>query len=259
MARPLKNNADYFSHDADMRNDIRIKALRRKFGHVGYSIYNMMLETLTDASDFRLKFDELNIEMLSGDFDIDPHELNDVIDYLLKIELMQSESGFIRCFTLENRFESLLSKRKRDRNRVIADENTQSKVKESKVNNSRVKKSKSKEINTDFIDDSFKEIFNFWIEYKKQRKESYKSDMSLKTAYNKLIKLSDGNVETAIKIIEESISNNWAGFFKLKQDGANQQNNKKGFRSDRTKSAIEHFRGVIDKATEEFNGKNKDS
>jgi len=138
MARPLKNNADYFSHDADMRNDIRIKALRRKFGHVGYSIYNMMLETLTDASDFRLKFDELNIEMLSGDFDIDPHELNDVIDYLLKIELMQSESGFIRCFTLENRFESLLSKRKRDRNRVIADENTQSKVKESKVKESKV-------------------------------------------------------------------------------------------------------------------------
>ena len=33
MARPAKLNADYFSHDVDMRNDIRIKGLRRNFGH----------------------------------------------------------------------------------------------------------------------------------------------------------------------------------------------------------------------------------
>jgi hypothetical protein len=32
MARPLKNNADYFPHDNDMRNDEKILALRRKFG-----------------------------------------------------------------------------------------------------------------------------------------------------------------------------------------------------------------------------------
>ena len=31
MARPKKNNADYFSHDNDMRNDERIIALIRKF------------------------------------------------------------------------------------------------------------------------------------------------------------------------------------------------------------------------------------
>ena len=31
MARPKKNNAEYFTHDADMRNDVKIKALRRNF------------------------------------------------------------------------------------------------------------------------------------------------------------------------------------------------------------------------------------
>ena len=30
MARPTKQNVDYFSHDCDMRNDIKIKALEAK-------------------------------------------------------------------------------------------------------------------------------------------------------------------------------------------------------------------------------------
>ena len=47
MARPKKNNADYFPHDADMRNDPKIRALRRKFGLKGYAIWNMFLESLT--------------------------------------------------------------------------------------------------------------------------------------------------------------------------------------------------------------------
>ena len=29
MARPIKNNADYFPHDADMRNDPRVKAQKK--------------------------------------------------------------------------------------------------------------------------------------------------------------------------------------------------------------------------------------
>lgn len=38
MARPKKNNAEYYTHDADMRNDMKIKALRRKFSHTGYAV-----------------------------------------------------------------------------------------------------------------------------------------------------------------------------------------------------------------------------
>lgn len=64
----------------------------------------------------------------------------------------------------------------------------------------------------------FEKIFNRWIEYKKARKEKYKSDDSLKAAYNKLVKLSEGKPENAHEIIEEAISNNWAGFFALKNN-----------------------------------------
>ena len=59
MARPIKNNADYFTHDSQMRNHRKIKALRYKFGLIGYAVYNMLLEVLTNAENFKFEWDEL--------------------------------------------------------------------------------------------------------------------------------------------------------------------------------------------------------
>jgi hypothetical protein len=137
MPRPLKTNAEYFPHDSDMRNDPKIKALRRKFSHTGFSVWNMLLETITDADNFEIEWNNLNIELISGDFDIDPALLTEIIDYCLSINLITNNNGFIQSKSLINRFSSLLSKRKRQRNIVIADYNTKSKVKESKVNKSK--------------------------------------------------------------------------------------------------------------------------
>lgn len=67
MARPIKDNADYFTHDADMRDDPKIKALRRKFKAEGYGIWNMLLEAITDSDNFRLKID---LEIMAGDFEM---------------------------------------------------------------------------------------------------------------------------------------------------------------------------------------------
>ena len=69
MARPIKKNADYFSHDNGMRNDLRIKAVRRKFGNEGFAIWNYLLEVLTDSEDFKYEYNEINKELLSADFD----------------------------------------------------------------------------------------------------------------------------------------------------------------------------------------------
>jgi len=132
MARPIKNNADYFPHDADMRNDPRVKALRRKFKLEGYAIYNLILEYLTDAEFFEVKVDKLGIELMAGDFDCSTEILESVLNYAIDLGLIQSDNSILSCKSLDNRLEPLLSKRKRDREVVIADDNTQSKVKESK-------------------------------------------------------------------------------------------------------------------------------
>lgn len=143
MARPVKNNADYFSHDNDMRNDDKILAVRRKFWHEWYSIWNMLLEKLCKADWFIIDVDNVSIELLSWDFMIEPDMLTSMIDYFCTIRLLTKKWKGIYSQKMIDRFGWLLSKRKRDidyRDRKLDDnvvidvENTQSKVKESKVN-----------------------------------------------------------------------------------------------------------------------------
>ena len=79
-----------------------------------------------------------------------------------------------------------------------------------------VNRNRNKDINRNYIDSDFLEIFNKWMQYKNDRKEKYKSELSEKSFYNSLIKLSNNNPIIAEQIIEQSISNNWAGIFELK-------------------------------------------
>lgn len=52
-----------------------------------------------------------------------------------------------------------------------------------------------------------------WIEYKKERKERKYGPTAFKTMVSKLNELSKGNKEEAIKVVEQSIANNWSGLF----------------------------------------------
>lgn len=66
-----------------------------------------------------------------------------------------------------------------------------------------------------FVEDDFGKPFGDWLEYKKNRKESYKTQQSLEACYRKLKKLSGGNPQKAGEVVEQSMANNWAGLFEL--------------------------------------------
>jgi hypothetical protein len=152
MARPKKVNVDYFPHDVDMRNDLKVKSLRLKFGNQGYAYWCMTLEHLGDCDYFEYEWNELNIELLSTDFGITSDELSKFIEYCIKLELLQIENGYLTCDKFSDRLISVFSnkrdnfsmetsKRKSFRNgnpteMEFTDSkpygNTQSKVKESK-------------------------------------------------------------------------------------------------------------------------------
>ena len=69
----------------------------------------------------------------------------------------------------------------------------------------------------DFIDNKeFIPLVEKWLEYKKSRRETYKSEDSIKVFFKKLYELSNGDFVIAEKIIEQSMANNWAGIFELK-------------------------------------------
>jgi hypothetical protein len=159
MARPVKHNVDYFSHDCDMRNDIKIKALRRKYKHLGYSIYIITLELLGDTEYFQIKWDDSNIELLTSEYDCDADELKEIINYSIQLDLFKIDYGYLHCPKFTKRLEDTVLLRRKDYcsnnspiskmsgvndniNEVVDNNNRQSKVKESKVDKSKVKESK---------------------------------------------------------------------------------------------------------------------
>ena len=89
----------------------------------------------------------------------------------------------------------------------------------------------------DFISNEFLVTFILLLEFKKVRRENYKSEKSLKACYSKLVKLSKDNPAIASQIINEAIANNWAGFFELKNN-KNEYGNKKQTNSTDSGDAI---------------------
>ena len=75
-----------------------------------------------------------------------------------------------------------------------------------------------------FESENFLKFWKAWKEYKKaEHKFNYKSVLSEQAALKKLCELSNGKEDIALKIIENSISNGWKGFFaeEKKQNGSN--------------------------------------
>lgn len=70
MGRQIKKGIDYFSHDVNMKEDLKIKLLRAKFGLTGYAVYNLLLEDIYKDS-YYLKIDEDYILLFSADNNID--------------------------------------------------------------------------------------------------------------------------------------------------------------------------------------------
>jgi hypothetical protein len=78
-----------------------------------------------------------------------------------------------------------------------------------------------------FCKPAFTEALEIWLEYKKEKGQSYKSIKSVEVLYKNLIKLSNNNPEQAMLIVEQSIGNNWAGLFELQGKEQKQKNSSK--------------------------------
>ena len=173
MARPKKEYCDYFSHDRDMRNHRKIKALRLKYGIQGYAIWVMFLEFLTGNNNNIFENSDIELELLSGDFGVSVTEISDMINYCIRLNLLVEKDGIIYSESLNERLEFVYNKRNRKKsfsseqprlngsfcdNNAVTDvvsvtEMPQSKVKESKVN----KKKGKEEYNTFIVTEAIEE------------------------------------------------------------------------------------------------------
>ena len=81
------DSAAYFQHSADLRNDIRVRAVRRKFGNEGYAVMNYLFELMTEKPEFKLEFSPIDRELLAADFEVDTEWLNDFVFYCEEVQL----------------------------------------------------------------------------------------------------------------------------------------------------------------------------
>ncbi len=74
---------------------------------------------------------------------------------------------------------------------------------------------KETEIVFPFVSENFKKMWDNWILFKKQQHNfTYKSAMSEQGALKDLSKISEGNEQMAIDLIENAISKGWKGIYK---------------------------------------------
>lgn len=85
-----------------------------------------------------------------------------------------------------------------------------------KQNKEKAKVTKKNSFDYSFIEPRFRKPFEEWLKYKRSKNQMFKRQCDLELCYKKLKKYSDGNVEKATLIIEQSMTNNWSGLFELK-------------------------------------------
>ena len=203
MARPIKNYCDYFPHDRDMRNHRKVKAIRTKYGVVGYAIWSMTLEYLTGIDGNVLEYSDVEFELMAGDFGVSATEIRDVLDYCIKLEMLFLNNGFINSESLDERLIPVYEKRGRSKdnskkqqrvngkfvisntvsNGVSVAEMPQSKVNKSKVNkkieyrgNIFLLEKEHEELLKDFGQEEVDKSYDYLSSYKIEKSYKTKSD-----------------------------------------------------------------------------------
>lgn len=93
-------------------------------------------------------------------------------------------------------------------------------------------KEKEGEVKMPFESEEFLKGWKIWKKYKKEEfKFKYKNIESEQAALSELANLSNGNLQTALSIITQSMASGWKGFFELKE---NKNGITKGKQSNRT-------------------------
>lgn len=171
MARPQKNNADYFPHDNNMWSDRKMVALRNRFGLTGYAVWNLLLETLCESENFETDFDDCEAEILANFWGLETAQLKEILEHMVRLGFIKIDKGKLWSDKLKARMQPVLDERARKRkwsrkrwqkdgsseevdgdNEVLdgsnpsnSEESTASSIlKESKGNKSKEKESKSK-------------------------------------------------------------------------------------------------------------------
>ncbi len=240
-------DAYWFSHDSNAKDDPKCMILIDQLGMEGYGIYWVLVETLRDQPGYRYPLNLLPI--LAKRYMTSGEKMKAVVMNYGLFEVHEEEFFFSpslnsRMLAMDGKREQarqagLASARKR---KLLAESNDGLTDVEQPLNEgstSKVNKSKVNKIIKEKLGDDFIEVVNEWLDYKKQIKDSYKSDKGIIALCTKIKNMSGGRVSVARDIIEQSMANNWKGLFELKDNGTHKEVHEPGANVTRLKMDAE--------------------
>ncbi len=154
MARPSKDNMDYFPHDTNAFSDTKIEKLHARHGIVGYGVFWYLLEKIYSQSSAILEFDDDFFLIAAKKIGIKKAKLDEIVKTLVDVGIFSLElynQNKLSSDGIQKRFKPIKDKRlynsnKYSNNGVSATETTKLKT-ETRVSdfNSGVSATKEKE------------------------------------------------------------------------------------------------------------------
>ena len=261
MARPLMDGLLYFPFDTDFFQDTKIRILRSRHGTDGIAVYIYLLCRIY-ANGYYIICNEDLILVISGDLNISENNTRLIISFLLSrsllVEIKDStlaeSDTVLTAKSIQERFQEAKKGLKRDvfvnanywilpENKTLgfikseinadksginadkseknADKSEKNLTKESKEKESKEKKSKPNNTLPE-IPSELSEAWTAFVEHRKELKKPMTETAALLN-FEKLMKLSGGDIEKANEILKQSIENGWQGLFELKEANKNGQ------------------------------------
>jgi len=220
----VKNNfkKHFFPHDYFARNDEKIiKASISRDKFQVYGVYWMLAELLNEVGG---SIQNCSLQYLEIALGITEHE-KEIVYALIKNDLFTAKENTDGTFDLICRRAQRNCEAQAELSRKRSEA---AKKRHSKQQVEKEKKTPQKSFMQEkraTLTDSWIEVFDMWIEYRRKIKKAYKTAKGLNTFWNELLKLSNNNPGTAKKIVEQSINREWVGIFELKankKDNSNQ-------------------------------------
>lgn len=232
MARPKKNNVEYFPHT--VTHGKKMSYIEKKYKNDGYATWFKILEELGNTDNHYLNLsDDVQIMFLSDKCLISEELLIDIINDLVRLKEFDAElwndNKVIYCEKFTNSIEDAYSKRKNtciNKDELIqllvslgARKQSKSNNKQSKSSQSGVKKPQSKveytkEDNNKLkdigLDSNSEELLLYWIGYRKQIGKPIKAEVTLIRLAQKIKRR---GFEISKKVIDNSIENSYQGLF----------------------------------------------
>lgn len=230
----MKKDAFYFPHFANARHDRKLKRVQKELGLEGYAIYFQLLEILREQIDFMYPLED--IDLLADEIGtsepkvrtvICNYQLFDVIDdkffsikqiYYLQPYIEKTQRARLAAQKRwDNTNDNANAMQMHSKCNADAMQGKESKVKESKLKEKKVKESIL--VVLPFDSEEFLNYWNMWKDFKKKQfKFTYATPQSEQAALKDLVKLSNGDEQIALQIIEQSLAKGWKGFFALKNE-----------------------------------------